>query len=166
MNALPPRRLRPANRLKPCQVFGHWQVIRLAVTEKPGDHYVCRCICGKEKTVEGGSLRKGTSSICGCQAKKAVRPHTWDAKSMQSETQEIFNLIAQGYLPPADQFSAIDGFPCWSLRSIAMMLNLKLDHLQQYLVNACRRFTDRNERRVTNMISWCQLNPDFRKSCI
>lgn len=90
--------------------------------------------------MEGGSLRKGTSSSCGCQAKKAVRPHTWDAKSMQSETQEIFNLIAQGYLPPADQFSAIDGSPCWSLRSIAVLLGLKLDELEQQLLIAGRRF--------------------------
>ena len=140
MNALPPCRLRPANRHKPGQTFGHWQVIRLAETEKPGDYYVCRCLCGKEKTVEGGSLRKGTSSICGCQAKKAVRPHTWDAKSMRSETQDIFNLIAQGYLPPTDQFSAIDGSPCWPLRSIAVLLGLKLDELEQQLLIAGRRF--------------------------
>ena len=140
MNALPPRRLRPAKRLKSGQVFGHWQVILLAETEKPGDHYVCRCICGKEKVVEGGSLRKGTSSSCGCRAKKAVRPPASESKSTQPEAQHIFNLIAQGYLPPADQFSAIDGSPSWSLRSIAMMLNLKLDELQQYLVNAGRRF--------------------------
>lgn len=87
------------------------------------------------------SLRKGTSSSCGCQAKKAVRPPVSESRPTQPEAQHILNLIAQGYLPPADQFSAIDGSPCWSLRSIAMMMNLKLDDLQQYLVNAGRRFS-------------------------
>ena len=146
MNTRPPRRLRPANRLKPGQTFGHWQVIRFAETEKPGDYYLCRCICGKEKVVEGGSLRKGTSNSCGCQAKKAVRPPDSESKSTQPEAQHIFNLIAQGYLPPADQFSAIDGSPCWSLRSIAKMLGVKADELQQHLLTAGRRFKlDTNE---------------------
>jgi hypothetical protein len=141
MSATATRRHRPASRLKPGQTFGYWQVIRFVETDKPGDYYFCRCVCGKEKAVEGGSLRKGTSSSCGCRMKNSARPHAGDAKSTGPETQAMLALIAQGYLPPADQFSAIDGSPCWSLVSIAMMLGLKLDELQHHLLNAGRRFT-------------------------
>jgi len=135
MKATATRRHRPASRLKPGQTFGYWQVIRFVKTDKPADYYFCRCVCGKEKAVEGGSLRKGTSSSCGCRMKNSARPPAWDAKSTRPETQAILNLIAQGHLPPADQFSAIDGSPCWSLRSIAMILALKLDEPQQHLQN-------------------------------
>jgi hypothetical protein len=69
-----------------------------------------------------------------------VHPPASESKSTQPEAQHIFNLIAQGYLPPADQFSAIDGSPCWSLRSIAVILGLKLDELEQHLLIAGRRF--------------------------
>ena len=146
MNTTTPGRTRSTSRLKPGQVFGHWQVIRRAETDKPSDYYLCRCVCGKEKTVEGGSLRKGNSSSCGCQAKKAVRPPGSESKSTQPEAQHIFNLIAQGYLPPADQFSAMDGSPCWSLRSVAIMLGVKADELEQHVLAAGRRFKpDANE---------------------
>lgn len=46
---------------------------RLAVLDYTGDHslgWLCRCDCGNEKTVPGGSLRGGGTRSCGCLQKE------------------------------------------------------------------------------------------------
>lgn len=50
--------------------FGRWTVIKPVPT--PPYHvqqtvwYLCRCDCGTEREVSGGSLRNGDSRSCGC----------------------------------------------------------------------------------------------------
>lgn len=44
------------------QKFGRWEVLGRA--EKL--HWICRCECGTEKPVDGGSLRRGDTKSCGC----------------------------------------------------------------------------------------------------
>ena len=47
-------------------VFGEWIVIRRAANNKNGSAmWLCRCSCGKERVVYGGSLRSGRSKSCG-----------------------------------------------------------------------------------------------------
>ena len=55
------------------QRFGYWTVIKREGRYNNGDaRWLCRCICGKEKTVRGGNLRKGESTSCKC---KRVPPN-------------------------------------------------------------------------------------------
>ena len=62
------------------KVYGRWTVVRFSHrTAKSGAYYLCRCECGTEKTVRGGSLaaKVGPSTSCGCYAKEASsRSHT------------------------------------------------------------------------------------------
>lgn len=46
------------------KVFGRWRVIRY----DPGKehYYICKCVCGVEKSIHAGSLRYGLSTSCGC----------------------------------------------------------------------------------------------------
>lgn len=44
------------------QQFGRWTVLQRV----PGNMWHCRCACGVEKSVYGGSLRNGLSRSCGC----------------------------------------------------------------------------------------------------
>jgi len=47
--------------------FGRWIVIkRNYPNRKLQPIWLCRCDCGKEKSVMGNSLRKGISKSCGC----------------------------------------------------------------------------------------------------
>lgn len=47
--------------------FNMWTVIEFAGKNKSGGYmWKCRCDCGKEKVVEGRSIRTGTSKCCGC----------------------------------------------------------------------------------------------------
>jgi hypothetical protein len=44
--------------------FGRWTVIRPDRFERGKKYWLCRCDCGTEKTVEGDTLRRGTSTGC------------------------------------------------------------------------------------------------------
>ncbi len=50
--------------------FGKWLVIKQAPRDAGSPHtkalWLCRCDCGTEKTVVGGSLRSEISRSCGC----------------------------------------------------------------------------------------------------
>ena len=49
------------------QQFGDWTVLSYDENSKGGTaKWICRCVCGKEKSVAGPSLRRGASTGCGC----------------------------------------------------------------------------------------------------
>lgn len=48
------------------QTVGEWTVIKRVENGKNGSaRWLCRCTCGKERIVEGGTLRAGRSNSCG-----------------------------------------------------------------------------------------------------
>lgn len=50
------------------QQFGDWTVLCYDENSKGGTaKWICRCVCGNEKSVAGPSLRRGVSKGCGCQ---------------------------------------------------------------------------------------------------
>lgn len=46
--------------------YGALTVIRFAGTGNNGARWLCKCDCGKEKTVDGYLLRRGSIKTCGC----------------------------------------------------------------------------------------------------
>lgn len=48
------------------QVFGDWTVIRPDAVHPGSAHarWVCRCVCGTQRSVRGDSLRSGRSNSC------------------------------------------------------------------------------------------------------
>jgi len=48
--------------------FGRWTVLRYDKEQQHSRkaYWICRCECGVERSVDGGSLRAGTSVSCGC----------------------------------------------------------------------------------------------------
>jgi hypothetical protein len=53
------------------QQFGDWTVLHYDENSKGGTaKWICRCVCGNEKSVAGPSLRRGESKGCGC--RKAI----------------------------------------------------------------------------------------------
>lgn len=60
------------NKIIAGSVFADLTVIREDVSKKTNKnrYFVCRCVCGKIKTVQGSNLRNSTIS-CGCAVRKA-----------------------------------------------------------------------------------------------
>ncbi len=49
------------------KTFGRLTVISRLHKDKYGHHFwLCRCVCGKEKTTRGYSLKRGSTQSCGC----------------------------------------------------------------------------------------------------
>ena len=55
--------------------FGRWLVLELLPdrTAKRGARWLCKCLCGKRKSVLPGSLTSGASSSCGCLQRERAR---------------------------------------------------------------------------------------------
>ena len=67
------------------QVFERWTVISRAPNNKRGETmWNCRCECGKEKIVNGYSLRNGTSKSCGCLQKEIASKNNFKDLSNQT----------------------------------------------------------------------------------
>ncbi len=48
------------------QVFSDWTVVERASNTPKQARWLCRCVCGAKRTVQGSSLRCGDSTNCGC----------------------------------------------------------------------------------------------------
>lgn len=46
--------------------FGYWKVLRRAENKGKRAMWLCKCVCGKEKVIQGTSLKSGLSKSCGC----------------------------------------------------------------------------------------------------
>ena len=87
--------------------FGRWTVVSLAPRTNEIDiKWVCKCSCGTTKEVSAGSLRKGTSTSCGCYRKeiKSTNPlrktptyNSWD------------NMIGRCYRPSQPDYDSYGG---------------------------------------------------------
>jgi hypothetical protein len=129
------------NKIQAGHRYGAWVILSEAKRLGGDTRYLCRCDCGTEKLVSAITLRNGSSTSCGCQKKeRAPRISDFELKPTPPEIQEIFQLINQGFLPPADQFSMMDGAPAWTLQSIACILGVGREELLRHLGGAGQRF--------------------------
>ena len=121
--------------------YGHWVIISQAQRLGGDTRYLCQCSCGTEKLVSAITLRNGSSTSCGCQRKeRAPRISDIELQPTPPDIQEIFHLISDGRLPPADQFSMTDGAPSWTLPTMAKILGISREELIRHLQNAGPRF--------------------------
>ena len=61
--------------------FGRWKVIKSigVIKDNRSVSYLCRCLCGNERTVEGSALRAGESVSCGCYQVELRRKKPFEA---------------------------------------------------------------------------------------
>lgn len=46
--------------------YGDWTVVAMAHQKHEGQYWLCRCICGCERSIVGSRLVRGKSTNCGC----------------------------------------------------------------------------------------------------
>lgn len=131
-----------AHKIQIGHCYGHWVIVGEAQKMGSDMRYLCQCRCGTEKLVSAITLRNGSSTSCGCMRKeKPPKISDFELQPTPPDIQEIFNLISQGCLPPADQFSIVDGAPSWTLPAIAKILGIGRSELIQHIEKAGSRFS-------------------------
>lgn len=55
------------------KTFGRWTVLRFDCSKHGEAYWICECICGTTRSVNGYHLRSGRSTSCGCYARELVR---------------------------------------------------------------------------------------------
>ncbi len=70
------------------QRFGRWLVISHQGKRYAEQFWLCRCDCGVERIVIGGTLKKGTSKSCGCLSIEKLTKHGMEGT-------RIYNTWAQ-----------------------------------------------------------------------
>src|SRR6185503_4452499 len=80
-------------------------------------HYMCQCDCGKRKSVNGNSLRRGKSKSCGCsQYKRGPSPkrHPGGAQRlMYSRYRSTAKKRGRDFAITWEQFRAVTASPCY-----------------------------------------------------
>lgn len=133
---------RSTNKIQTGHRYGNWVITGEAQRLGGDTRYPCQCTCGTERLVSAITLRNGSSTSCGCMRKeKPPRVSDFELQPTSPEVQEIFNLISQGCLPPADQFSVTDGAPSWTLPAIAKILGINKTELIEHIESAGPRFS-------------------------
>ena len=117
---------------------GRWTVIGEMTKKQKKNFYPCRCACGTETSVPAVSLSNETSLSCGCD--KAGVTASRDAHKIPDQLQQIFDLISQGHLPPADGMSVQGQEPTWRLASIAKLIGISEERLIGHLKDTPPRF--------------------------
>ena len=138
------------------QTFGRWTVLD---RDGSGSHreayWVCRCACGKEKAVQGKSLRRGDSESCGCLRReltlKRVGIHSpgWRGGRAKSSTGY---MLVQAPSHPAAQ---VNGYvPEHRLVMETMIGRLLLPEETVHHVNG-----KRDDNRPENLELWTSRQP-------
>lgn len=112
--------MRPTHRpLEPGEKIHRFTVIRLSHTDaRWRRHYLCRCVCGTEKTVQRSLLTSGNTKSCGCwskeQARKQALPHGTAARN-QAFSNYRYKAKKAGidFAITKDQFGRIAALPCF-----------------------------------------------------
>jgi len=53
--------------------FGYWTVLSMDPEHRQSHiFWPCRCVCGEERMIDAGNLRRGISKSCGCQSSRKL----------------------------------------------------------------------------------------------
>lgn len=115
---------------------GFWTITGGMTKQGKKNVFPCRCACGTERHVAAISIWNGSAQSCGCDP--APRKH--EILKIGEDLQYIYDLISEGFLPPADGISVQGQKPTWSLTSIAKLIGVSEDQLIEHLRNSLPRF--------------------------
>lgn len=143
------------------QIFGEWTVMYRAENTKRGSTmWHCKCSCGKEKDVYGGSLRCGRSRSCGHFRIKGNPKHgkrytklymVWD--SMRSRcntpTNKSYHYYGGRGISVCKEWDDFKNFETWALKN-GYKEGLSIDRINNdgnYEPPNCR-WTTAHEQRI------------------
>lgn len=102
------------------QTFGKWKVLERVENDKNGGYWLCQCVCGTQKVVFGGELRRGKSKQCkSCGLKQGATKHGYGTRGNISSEYRCWAAIkTRCYNKNSKRYSEWGGrgikvFPDW-----------------------------------------------------
>lgn len=153
----------------PGDVFGYMTVIEFSHKDKRWRrHYLCRCKCGVEKTVQGTLLRAGNTKSCGCWSKESARTRAF------AHGVAAMNQVIAGYRHKADksgigyhltnpQFKAIATAPCFYCGSVLTNICRSPHGTGDFAYNGLDKIDPSKDYRINNVVPCCK-RCNFAKS--
>lgn len=86
--------------------FGKWFVLQKVDSRGNSSYYLCRCDCGKEKSIRGTHLTMGKSRSCGCLITELSNPKLASARKVYSNGYNDGNLSFA-------EFLSLSSMPCF-----------------------------------------------------
>lgn len=136
------------------KTFGSWTVISFDRLHNKRAYFNCRCICGTEKTVHGGSLKKGTSKSCGCSFRKPPG---------ESSRNNIYRAYRRGaarrnlsFDITIEQFSELTSSDCHYCGTPPAQVNKNMDrYMPPYIYNGIDRIDSTIGYVMPNCVPCC-----------
>lgn len=134
--------------------FGYWQVIKRAENNKNGKaRWLCKCTaCGKIKIVDGGHLRNGSSTNCGC-----IRTQKMAAATTKNETGKIYGYLkvirraTEEEKPRHDRTGVY--WNCTCLNCGRTNVIIFGDYLRNGDTTSCGCITSKNESKIADILT-------------
>lgn len=136
------------------QTFGSWEVISFDRLHNSRAYFNCRCVCGTERAVHSGSLKKGTSKSCGCSIRKAPG---------ESSRNNIYRLYKRGAIKrnlsfdlTIDEFAQFTSRECHYCGVQPYQTNKNLDrYMGPYVYNGIDRLDSTLGYALSNCVPCC-----------
>ncbi len=144
-------------------VFGSLTVLGYSHQDKRWRrHYLCRCVCGTEKTVQGTLLRSGNTSSCGCRAVEVARrralPYSIAARNQViAGYRHKAKKFGREFALTVPQFEAIASTPCFYCGVVRGNTNRSPHGTGDYAYNGLDRIDSRRGYTINNTIPCCAI---------
>lgn len=130
------------------QKFGRLVIIKRMDNDKWGHHrWLCRCVCGKEKIINGGDLKSGNTKSCGCLRIK----HGHNNREKTSETYKSWQGMIQRCTNPKNKH-----YHCYGGRGI--IICKRWLEFENFLEDMGERPEGYQIDRINNNRNYCKSN--------
>lgn len=141
--------------------FGRFTVLYESKKRNKGRnvYWVCSCVCGNKKDIEGYSLRSGNTKSCGCLHRDMLRLKYGEA---------TFNKLYDSYIRSAEkrkikfsltkeEFEKLTRLNCYYCGSVPSQIAMNNRSYGNYIYNGVDRKNNNLGYSVNNCVSCCKM---------
>lgn len=141
------------------QNFGYWHVIKRVENRTKSGHtrWLCKCTaCGKEKEVDGGHLRAGRTTNCGCIRIQKIRQ-----ANIKDRTGQTYGFLYVNRIATLEEYPRKDKqgtyWNCTCLKCGRKNIIIWGDYLQKGDTKSCGCINSINESKIAQMLDILQI---------
>jgi hypothetical protein len=149
--------------IKSGDVINRFTVISFSHKDKHNrSHFLCKCLCGKEKTVQGSLLTSGNTKSCGCFAKEVRKT------KVLPNNKGVITQILLGYKRHArdrnlvfdlsyEDFASLIIQPCYYCGCGLSNIKITKNYKQGFPYNGIDRIDSAVGYNITNVVPCCKM---------